>query len=108
VIGTTFILASNVVIRLPMLWQLEHGMRGLATNTLLGLVTYYPTAIISYCILVAIGHAMFAERAAPVQRGQETVEDAGNVGNAGSAAPARSCAWRGRRRAFESALGTEL
>jgi hypothetical protein len=68
-IGSAFIVVSNVIIRLPQLWQPLYGARGLAINTLLGLATYYPTAIISYGVLVAIGHRAFGP-AAPRATGE--------------------------------------
>ena len=56
-IGSAFMLATNVVIRLPML--LHAGWGALVASTLLGVATYYPTAIISYCVIVAVGHRVF-------------------------------------------------
>jgi DNA-binding LytR/AlgR family response regulator len=35
-------------------------VRALATSTALGLATYYPAAIVSYGVLVALGHVVFS------------------------------------------------
>jgi hypothetical protein len=56
--GGAFVVATNVVIRLPIL--AEHGGAVFARNLGLGLATFFPTAIISYGVLVAIGHRVFA------------------------------------------------
>src|SRR5262245_22989490 len=57
-LGTTFIVVTNIVIRLPIL--AERGVVALMTSTALGLAMYFPAAIVSYGVLVALGHRLFA------------------------------------------------
>jgi LytTr DNA-binding domain len=57
-VGSGFVLATNVLIRLPMLGH--GGWEALFAGTLLGVATYYPGAIISYGVIVAIGQRVFA------------------------------------------------
>jgi hypothetical protein len=58
-IGAVFIVASNVLIRLPLLWHPGDGVRVLLAGTMLGLATYAPGAMIAYGLLVVIGHRLF-------------------------------------------------
>jgi len=65
--GTAFVVATNVLIRLPLLlppaslapWQV-------ARDTLLGLARFYPAALIVYGVLVALGHWSWAASRAGV------------------------------------------
>jgi hypothetical protein len=55
-LGTSFIVASNLAIRLPMLWRI--GLRGMVADMGMGIATYYPGAIVIYLVLVAIGQRL--------------------------------------------------
>lgn len=63
-IGTAFVVGTNVAIRAALL---DDGFVVLLRSTALGLAAYYPAAIISYAVLVALGHRLFAivEQPAP-------------------------------------------
>jgi len=55
-VGTAFIVGTNALIRLPVA---DEGFTRLLRQTALGLAEYYPAAIVSYGVLVAIGHRLF-------------------------------------------------
>jgi hypothetical protein len=61
-IGTTFIVVTNVAIRLPLL---ADGLVVLLRDTALGLAAHYPAAIVSYAVLVALGYRLFATAEEP-------------------------------------------
>ena len=56
-----FVVATNMLIRLPLL---HIGLSALVTSAMLGVATYYPTAIISYGVIVAIGRRLFVSTGA--------------------------------------------
>ncbi len=65
VAGSAFVLAINLLVRLPILFQAESG--GLAefrSSTLVGLATYYHLALIVYLAIVGIGHVLDHDAAA--------------------------------------------
>jgi two-component system LytT family response regulator len=69
-LGSLFILATNFLIRIPLF--LAPGGAGLGAmwrDTLLGVTTYYPPALIVYGVIVAIGHLTSAGDAAPAAAG---------------------------------------
>lgn len=55
--GTGFVVLTNILIRVPQVWT--RGVTAAALDTLLGIATYYPTAIVSYGVMVAIGQRLF-------------------------------------------------
>jgi hypothetical protein len=56
VAATFFIVATNVLIRLPLLQSPEAaGAHALARSTLLGLARFYPPALLVYGVIVALG-----------------------------------------------------
>lgn len=62
VAGSAFVLAINVIVRLPILFQGEGGgPAALWSSTLVGLATYYHLALIVYLAIVGIGHVLNPE-----------------------------------------------
>ena len=59
--GSIFIVASNVIIRLPMAFAAEvAGGRfdALVRSTMQGVSEFYPTALVVYGVIVAVGHGL--------------------------------------------------
>jgi hypothetical protein len=75
-LGTGFVVVTNLLIRIPELWT--RGVAAAAVDTMLGIATYYPTAIISYCVMVAIGQSVFASPPAPDEPPPALREDLGD------------------------------
>ena len=67
-LGSLFIVVTNVLIRLPMIWTpvaSGGGVDALVRSTLQGVAEYYPPAMVVYGVIVALGHAVRrADRAA--------------------------------------------
>lgn len=57
-LGSLFVVATNVAIRLPLL---AIGVTRLIMSTLDGIAVYYPGAIAMYAVIVAIGHRLYGE-----------------------------------------------
>jgi hypothetical protein len=61
--GTAFIIAGNVIIRIPLLSApYSLGIDALARDTLLGLVRFYPAALIVYGVILTLAHRAWAAR----------------------------------------------
>jgi DNA-binding LytR/AlgR family response regulator len=66
VAATAFIVATNVIVRVPMLLPpASSGMPALAADTLLGLARFYPAALVIYGCIVALATAAWASVQAP-------------------------------------------
>jgi len=60
-LGSLFILASNVIIRLPIAFGGElagSGFEAFARSTMQGVAEFYPPALVIYGVIVAVGHAL--------------------------------------------------
>jgi hypothetical protein len=67
-LGTLFIVSSNVAIRLPAAFAADGGGFGtLVRSTMQGVAEYYPPALVVYGVIVAIGHFLFRSPAAPAE-----------------------------------------
>ena len=67
-LGTLFIVSSNVAIRLPAAFAADGGgFDALVRSTMQGVAEYYPPALVVYGVIVAIGHFLFRSPAAPAQ-----------------------------------------
>jgi hypothetical protein len=62
VLGTAFVVLTNAIVRVPLLRQ---GFSVFLTEEMRGLALYYPGAIVSYCVIVAIGHRLYAPSPLP-------------------------------------------
>jgi len=60
VLGSLFIVATNVAIRMPMAFG-DGGLGVLVRSTMQGVAEYYPPAMVVYGVIVAIGHFVFRE-----------------------------------------------
>jgi hypothetical protein len=65
-LGSLFILVTNFVIRVPILFGSgsHRAFDALVQSTLQGVAEYYPPAIVVYGVIVALGHARWWERPA--------------------------------------------
>jgi two-component system LytT family response regulator len=68
-LGSLFIVASNVAIRLPMLF--DAGALELSRSALRGVAEFYPGAIVVYLALVALGHVRRATGASTAASASE-------------------------------------
>jgi two-component system LytT family response regulator len=68
VLGTLFIVLSNVVIRVPGAFAADgRGGDALLRSTMQGVAEYYPPALVVYGVIVAIGHFLFRSPASLAQ-----------------------------------------
>jgi DNA-binding LytR/AlgR family response regulator len=63
VLGSLFIVLSNVLIRIPNAFGPDGGLAWLARATTMGVAEYYPPAMVVYGVIVAIGHAFIGPNA---------------------------------------------
>jgi hypothetical protein len=68
-VATTFIVATNVIVRLPML---PSGTGAVARSTLLGLARFYPAALIVYGVLLALAQRAWGASAVAASAVPET------------------------------------
>jgi len=67
-LGTLFIVSSNVAIRLPAAFAADGGgFDALVRSTMQGVAEYYPPALLVYGVIVAIGHFLFRSPEAPAE-----------------------------------------
>jgi hypothetical protein len=64
--GSLFIVVSNALIRLPLALSPAGGAGALVRSTMQGVTEYYPSALVVYGVIVAIGHVLI--RGARVDR----------------------------------------
>ena len=70
-LGSMFIVATNVIIRLPIAFSADtigNGASALVRSTMQGVAEYFPPALVVYSVIVAVGHI--------VGRGQQTAREA--------------------------------
>jgi len=74
--GATFVLLSNIVIRLPLLGR---GLLPFARNLAVGLAFYSVPAMLAYAAIVAIGHRLAPPREIPAPPKTITIRDRARV-----------------------------
>jgi hypothetical protein len=67
VLGSVFIVATNVIIRLPLAFATDGGLDVLARSTMQGVAEFYPPALVIYGVIVAVGHGI-SRRSAVAQQ----------------------------------------
>lgn len=67
--GSIFIVATNVIIRLPIVFDFDTigaGADALVRSTLQGVAEYFPPALVVYAVIVAVGHVVGRGQTAPI------------------------------------------
>ena len=67
--GSIFIVATNVIIRLPIVFDSDTigaGANALVRSTLQGVAEYFPPALVVYAVIVAVGHVVGGGQTVPV------------------------------------------
>ena len=57
-LGSAFIVATNVIIRLPLAFAADGGFDVLVRSTMQGVAEFYPPALVIYGVIVAVGHGI--------------------------------------------------
>lgn len=63
-LGSLFIIVSNALIRVPIVFTDGGGVGAMLRSTMQGVAEYYPPALVVYGVIVAIGHYVFRPPAA--------------------------------------------
>ena len=63
-LGSVFIVATNVIVRLPLAVAADGGLQVLARSTMQGVAEFYPPALVIYGVIVAVGHGLSRRSAA--------------------------------------------
>lgn len=58
-LGSAFIIAANLAIRVPIVFSGSGGLDALVRSTMQGLAEYFPAAFVVYGVIVATGHFVF-------------------------------------------------